>query len=478
MRLRSLRWRIATFYALLLLGAIAVVAIVLVVQLRTILLDEARAKVDLVGTDIAALARNTSILGGLGEALPVEQQLTTTGTLDHWAGPTTFVEIATPAGYPIGKSSNMGSAAFARPSEPRTHALNYRTEHVPLLGDVFIRDELVRYPGLALNVEVAESLTIYDETLGRVRSLIGIVLLLAALVVGAGSIAISSSAVEPIGRLIAAMREIRSDRLSRRLGWLERRDELGLLAQAFDDMLERLEEGFARERQFISDASHELKTPLTVINANAQMLERWADRDPQIRAESLKAIREESGALAAMINGMLVLAKAESGDDLPRRPVALEGVLAEAVRAAHPRAEAKGIKAELHGSNGTGGIEVLGDANLLRQLFSNLVDNAVKFTERGGVDVEVEVEAAADRPWVTVTVTDTGPGIAEADLERVFDRFYRGDASRNRAVPGTGLGLAIARSIARVHGGSIAAAARPQGGTTFRVTLPMLTQRS
>ncbi|MDQ2859108.1 MAG: HAMP domain-containing histidine kinase, partial [Candidatus Eremiobacteraeota bacterium] len=435
MRLRSLRWRIATLYALLLLGAIAVVAIVLVVELRTILLDEARAKVDLVGTDIAALARNTSILGGFGEALPIEQQLTMTETLDHWSGPTTFVEIATPAGYPIGKSSNMGGAAFARPSEPRTHALNYRTEHVPLLGDVFIRDELVRYPGLTLNVEVAESLAIYDETLRRVRTLIAIVLLLAALVVGAGSFAIASSAVEPIGRLIAAMREIRSDRLSRRLGWSDRRDELGLLAQAFDDMLERLEEGFARERQFISDASHELKTPLTVINANAQMLERWADREPVVRAESLRAIREESGELAAMINGMLVLAKAESGDDLPRRPVALEDVLAEAVRAARPRAEAKGITAELHASTGRGGIEVLGDANLLRQLFSNLVDNAVKFTEHGGVDVDVE--AAADDPWVRVTVADTGSGIAEAELERVFDRFYRADASRNRAVPGT-----------------------------------------
>lgn len=462
----------------MLVGVIAVVAIVLTFQLRTILLDEARVKIDRIGADISNVVRGNSLLSAVGDALPVDEQLTATGSLDHWSSPTTYVEIDTPSGYPVAKSTNMGGATFEQIVAVRATAIAYRVETRPDLGDVLVRDEFVRYPGVAVIVEVGESLAVYDETVARVLALLLVVVALAAAFVVAGSFAVAASALEPIARLGAAMGEIRSDRLSRRLGWNDRGDELGALARSFDAMLDRLEDGFARERQFISDASHELKTPLTVINANAQMLERWADRDPQIRAESLKAIREESGALAAMINGMLVLAKAESGDDLPRRPVALEGVLAEAVRAAHPRAEAKGLTAELHGSDGTSGIEVLGDANLLRQLFSNLVDNAVKFTERGGVDVEVEVEAAADRPWVTVTVTDTGPGIAEADLERVFDRFYRGDASRNRAVPGTGLGLAIARSIARVHGGSIAAAARPQGGTTFRVTLPMLTQRS
>jgi heavy metal sensor kinase len=347
----------------------------------------------------------------------------------------------------------------------------YRVEQRPQLGTVLVRDELIMYPGVELIVQVGESLQIFDDTLARIRILLAIVLALAVIVVGVGSFAIASSAIEPIKRLSEAMGEITSDRLSKRLGWTDRRDELGSLAQSFDAMLDRLEEGFARERQFISDASHELKTPLTVINANAQMLERWADRDPDVRADSLRAIREESGALAAMVNGMLLLAKAESGDDIPREPLDLVPVVADAVRIARPRAEEKGLALNLHGNGET---PVLGDANLLRQLVTNLIDNAVKFTETGAIDVYVE--HAAER--ATVTVADTGVGIDDESLERIFDRFFRTDVSRNRAVPGTGLGLAIVRSIARVHDGVVTATRRPSGGTSFALSLPAFTPPS
>jgi heavy metal sensor kinase len=472
LKVRSLRWRIANFYALLLLGVIAIVTVVLIVQLRTILLDEARAKIDRVGTDIASVVRGTSVLNSLGEnGLPIEDELTTTGYLDHWSGPTTFVEIDTPAGYTQGKSTNMGGASFARTVAFRSQLVIYRVEDRPLLGSVLVRDELFRYPGVNLIVQVGESLAIYDETLQRIRNLLAIVLVLAAVVVVTGSFAIASSAIEPIKRLNAAMGEISSDRLSARLGWSDRRDELGSLAQSFDAMLDRLEDGFARERQFISDASHELKTPLTVINANAQMLERWADRDSQIRADSLRAIREESASLAAMVNGMLLLAKAESGDDLPREPVDLEHVVVEAVRIAQPRADEKGLEVTLHSDPNA---RVLGDANLLRQLVTNLLDNAIKFTDSGSIDVTVE--RSGDRS--VVTVRDTGVGLDEESLERAFDRFFRADASRNRAVPGTGLGLAIVRSIARVHDGVVTASPRPGGGTAFALSLPTFTTLS
>jgi signal transduction histidine kinase len=350
----------------------------------------------------------------------------------------------------------------------------YRTESVAGLGDVLVRDELIHYPGVELIVQVGESLTIYEETLQRIQLLLALVVVLAAIVVVGASFAVASSAIEPINRLIAAMKEIRAERLSPRLGWTNRGDEIGALAESFDAMLERLEAAFARERQFISDASHELKTPLTVINANAQMLERWADRDSEIRADSLRAIREESASLAAMVNGMLLLGKAESGDDVPREPVVLDAVVADAIRIARPRADDKGLKLDLRGPAQADGVVVFGNANLLRQLFTNLIDNAIKFTERGSVEVELDATDGA----ATVRVLDTGVGIDEEALGRVFDRFYRTDVSRNRQIPGTGLGLAIVRSIARVHDGRVEAARRPGGGTIFRVTLPTLTQLS
>ena len=469
MKFRSLRWRIAAFYALLLLGVIGAVSVVLTVQLRTILLDEARAKIDSVGTDISQLVRGQSALSAIGDALPVEQELTATGSLDHWAGPTTFVEVDTVKGYPEAKSTNMGGATLGTPAADGKDAVTYKIENRPGLGDVMVRQELIRYPGVALYVQVGESLAIYSETIRRIRELLLIVLALAALVVVAGSVAIASSAVEPIGRLNAAMGEIRSDRLSRRLGWTDRNDELGSLAHSFDAMLDRLEDGFARERQFISDASHELKTPLTVINANAQMLQRWADRDPQIREESLRAIGDESASLASMVNGMLLLAKAESGDDIPREPVALANVVADAVRGARPRAEEKGLALEFDAAADAGeGPTVLGDPKLLGQLFTNLIDNAIKFTEAGSVAVSLD---ATDGRAV-VEIRDTGVGIDAEAMGRVFDRFYRADPSRNRAIPGTGLGLAIVRSIARVHDGTVTVGQRPEGGSVFRVSLP------
>jgi signal transduction histidine kinase len=171
------------------------------------------------------------------------------------------------------------------------------------------------------------------------------------------------------------------------------------------------------------------------------------------------------------VNGMLLLAKAESGDDIPREPVSLETVVSDAVRATQPRAEEKGLALGFERPRGAEATSVLANPNLLRQLFTNLIDNAIKFTEEGAVDVSLAVRPGE----ATVSISDTGIGIEEEALERVFDRFFRTDASRNRAVPGTGLGLAIVRSIARIHGGRVTAGRRPGGGTTFDVSLPTLT---
>jgi len=147
--------------------------------------------------------------------------------------------------------------------------------------------------------------------------------------------------------------------------------------------------------------------------------------------------------------------------------------VAEAIGATRGRANDKGLELAYQPSPSATRAAVLGDAGLLRQLVTNLIDNAIKFTKRGRIDVTVEVESGEAR--AVIAVADTGSGIDEQSLGRIFDRFYRTDASRNRAIPGTGLGLAIVRSIARVHGGTVTAARRPGGGSEFRVSLPMLT---
>jgi heavy metal sensor kinase len=319
-------------------------------------------------------------------------------------------------------------------------------------------------------VHVAESLDELTRTFEQTRRAIVLILLLAALAVIALSIVLASQAIGPITRLSQAMREIGSERLDLRLRGEERGDEIGELTRSFNDLLARLQEAFARERQFISDASHELKTPLTSINANAQLLLRWGDRDESIRRESLETIRHESAALAEMVNGMLTLAKADRGDEIPKEPVSLSLVAQEALRNAAGRANEKHLTMALEAPEHSPLVE--GDPHLLRQLVSNLVDNAIKFTNEGGVTVRV----GGDQQTAWLEVADTGPGIPEADLPHIFDRFYRADKARSRDVPGTGLGLAIVRSIARVHGGSVEARLAPEGGTVFQASFPRIAQ--
>lgn len=466
---RSLRSRIAIWYTLLLLVTIAVVGIVLGVEARRVVLDGARAATDRVGSDIARIASNSETIGALGDALPADRELALPGNLERWSSPSTFVEIDNRDGYPLAKSSNMGAVAFSSASAPAKKGTSYSVEQTPL-GPILVRAErLSLASGAGLVVKVGVRLDLYYATLDRLRTSLAIVLVVAAVAVVIASFALASSAIKPIDELSRKIGEIGADRLDRRVAWPQRDDEVGRLARSFDAMLARLEESFARERRFISDASHELKTPLTVINANAQLLERWGDRDPAIRSESLQAIVAESSALAVMVNGMLTLAKAESGDAIPRKPVALEEIVTEAVLAARGRAASKGLTLEAENRVPGGHAVVMGEPHLLRQAVTNLVDNALKFTERGRVSVALGIAGGA----ATLDVSDTGIGIDEGALAHIFDRFFRADASHSRAIEGQGLGLAIVRSIVRLHGGTVEAQRQATGGSRFRITLPL-----
>jgi len=434
---------------------------------RSLLLQEAQAGIRVTSDDIARVAEASNALGYYDPATVLDT-LANKEQLDHWAPPNEYVQIDTIAGYPIGKSSDMGDLRI-----PPFHPAAGETERISMFRDtdgtpLLVLDRVLAQKGKPLVVaHVAVRLDIIDREVGRAQTILMAAALVACLAVIVVSIFIARNATDPIVRLTTAMETIGSEQLDRRLRW-HRNDELGKLAATFDAMLDRLQAAFARERQFISDASHELKTPLTVINANAQLIRRWGDRDPVVKAESLDAIVTESSRLAEMVGGMLVLAKADAGDRIPKEPLALAGIIADVVAHASERAAAKGVavRAELPPE----GAVIVGDAPLIRQLVSNLVDNAIKFTEAG------EVVAALERVdgMARISVRDTGVGIEPDAADRLFDRFFRADASHSRAIEGTGLGLAIVRSIARVHGGAVSARARPDGGSIFTVDLPLL----
>jgi two-component system, OmpR family, sensor histidine kinase ArlS len=471
----SLKWKIALGYSALLIVAMTVMSGIIVWRFQQILYDQAATSVNATMKAIVAFAQQSTTPFSLEDSSTGTLQfLFNSSNLATWNSANSYVQVDSSNGYPLAKTANLGSLTIpANPKLSASHDVAFR--QVPLGGRSFlVEDRYLRAGASAAIIHVAEPLDTLQRTFARAREAIAIVLGATAAAVVVFSIVFAAQATTPINELSREMREIGSDRLGiaagkgtlggpRRTG----RDEVGRLAQSFGDLLARLAEAFARERQFISDASHELKTPLTSINANAQMLLRWGDRDEAVRRESLETIVRESADLAAMVNGMLTLAKADRGDEIPKEPLSLAQIASEVSQNAAPRAAEKEIALQF---SHAGTPIVYGDPNLLRQLVGNLVDNAIKFSERGSVKISVGENGAS--AWVDVT--DTGPGIPESELSNIFERFYRADKARSRDVPGTGLGLAIVRSIARVHGGEATVSNAPGGGARFRVLLPRI----
>ena len=297
--------------------------------------------------------------------------------------------------------------------------------------------------------------------------------------------------VRPLERVIDEMEAITDGRsLHRRLAagetTPEEGDELTRLTSTLNAMIGRLESSFGALRRFTADASHELKTPLTVLRAT---VERAMSAPPQ-STEQLVALEEalqEVTRMAALVDSLLTLARFDEGRfDLHREPVALAPLMYDVLETATILGEDAGLTIQLAALEPA---TVLGDETRLRQLFLNLVTNAIKYTPRGGL-VELALRRGAGLvnggDGVQLTVRDTGIGIAAGDLPYIFDRFWRADRARSRrtAVPGPGgmtiverggfgLGLAISQWIAQAHGGTIAVTSRLTRGTTFTVTLPV-----
>jgi signal transduction histidine kinase len=462
----SLRTRIAVSYGALIVTVIVIAAIAINFAFRSILFDQAKLRIAATSEQIVQAvddARNTI---NVFEPVAPSILLTDRPNLDHWAGPSTYVQIDSLRGYPEAKSTNMGSLELAPPTDFRSGDAHFEVLHAADGNDLLVLDRLLRSAGDPIAIaQVAEPLGNVQYVLRRARTILIWSAVGGALLVFAASFVIAGTAIDPILKLTEAMTQIGSDQLDRRIR-STRTDEVGRLAAAFNAMLARLEEAFARERRFISDASHELKTPLTVINANAQLLKRWGNDEPAVRAESLDAIINESEQLAGMVSGMLTLAKADSGDSIPKEPLLLDRLVADVVAHARPRAERKSLVLEAHLP--AAGAIVVGDESLLRQMLSNLIDNAIKFTDSGHIDATLTMRGGS----AIVEVADTGVGIETETAERLFDRFFRSDASHSRTIEGTGLGLAIVRSIARIHGGSVTARRRPGGGSVFEISLP------
>ena len=293
--------------------------------------------------------------------------------------------------------------------------------------------------------------------------------LILALSVG-GAFLVAARATEPLERITKEVVEITDGRsLHRRLQPEESSAELQRLTTQLNEMIGRLEMSFLALRRFTADASHELKTPLAVLRADVER----AMHAPPGSIEQLVALEEglhETARMADLVESLLTLARADEGRfDLMREPVELEPLARDVFETALILGEDAGLTVTMPRAEPC---VVNGDRTRLRQLFLNLITNAIKYTSRGG---EVELQLTATEHEALFTVRDTGIGIAAIDLPNIFDRFYRADRVRSRQAErgGFGLGLSISQWIAQAHGGTLTVQSRLHRGSTFTVTLPL-----
>ena len=289
----------------------------------------------------------------------------------------------------------------------------------------------------------------------------GVLLALAVAIIGGW--VVGREGLVPLSDMAQQATAITERDLAERLTAPNSRDELGRFASAFNGLLDRLATALHSQRQFMADASHELRTPVSVVRTTAQVTLARGQRNEEEYRESLAIVSEQSARLARLVDAMFLLSRAEAeGLPLVPEPLYIDELVVECGRALRVLADANGVTIRTSGATE---VTLSGDNTLLRQMVGNLLDNAVRHAKPGG---SVAVSVSATTSEIAITVEDDGDGIPADQQERVFQRFVRLDPRSS----GAGLGLPIARWIAEAHGGRVIMDSRP-GATCFRVNLPI-----
>lgn len=324
-----------------------------------------------------------------------------------------------------------------------------------VLIDVFIVSSVSDY---------LESLGLRDD--GYIGTLIltsaALILISVAVVSALGSLA-SKSMLSPIRRMIKRIDKISGDNLSTRLDDVDSQDELRELTERINKMLDNLEQSFDRQKKFVSDASHELKTPIAVIQGYSNLLLRWGKSDPAVLDESLESIAREADNMKRIVEQLLLLAKIGRYMFTPEN-VELSAELSSVM-------DGYSLVCKTHKFEFVSNGEIFAklDRNMFTECVRAVIDNAVKYSDE---NTAVTVTLKSEDGYAVIKIADCGQGISEADLPHIFDRFYRCDKSRNRDAHSSGLGLTIAKSIVEMMGGTIEAESELKKGSVFTLRFP------
>jgi signal transduction histidine kinase len=377
------------------------------------------------------------------------------------------VAIIDATGTPL--ASNLDAAILARVRVQDASAPPVSTVRTPS-GAWRVRASRETFEGRPTLLVVACSLDDLERDQRNARDAILLGIPIVLLLAGAGGLWLASVALRPITQMAARASGLATTGVDD-LGPPLRDDELGRLTRAFNGLVARLRAALETQRQFMADASHELRSPVSVIRVAADVALSREHRDEAEYREALAMTAIQSKHLTTLVDDMLLLARADAGG-YPLRLVdlRLRDAIDECCRAISVVAADRQIAVR---SAVTDDVSVVGDEQLLRRLIVNLLQNAVQHTPAGGA---VSVDVQADGRGVRIRVTDSGGGIAEEDRARIFERFVQLDASRRAS--GAGLGLTIARWIAEAHGGTLAVESTGAQGTTFCLVLPVSDPRT
>jgi two-component system, OmpR family, sensor histidine kinase ArlS len=321
-------------------------------------------------------------------------------------------------------------------------------------------NSVIGYLQVAYNLEKSYKFMEILFMLLAVSDALGIVL---SILVG---YAVSRRMLRPIDKITKTAQSISINDLGRRIPAGKADDEITRLAVTFNDMLDRLKDSVDRQGRFVSDASHELRTPVSVILGYAGLLDRGGKNDRKVLQESVDAIKNETIGMHELIEKLLFLARSDgSKTTVSKEPVDLLQLLADVADESRMIAPGKDISVDVFGNPALNA-----DRRMMKQMLRNLVDNSIKFTKPDG-SIAIHAEKAGG-DMVKITVEDNGIGIPSDEIGHIFDRFYRVDKTRAKVTGGSGLGLSIVKSIVDAHGGEISIESTPENGTHVTIFLP------
>lgn len=487
-RLRSVRTRLTLWYTLLLLSTLVIFGVLsyyftgdtLSQNLDRSLMAEARWMRDFIepqaykvkpGRTTPNAIGNTKLPPKIIGPLPPEDDQATQEADEIWSQifrhslqspKKTLIQFLDRRGSIIYRSPSLGPDSLVFPDTIRYNAITLTTSE---LDGQFIRIAATRDRNFTYII--GYPLSDLRDLLDNLYVIFLILIPIALAVSIVGGLALAKKSLQPVDEITRHARRITAENLDQVIAVPNVDDEIGRLGATINNMIRRLHESFARVQQFSADASHELRTPLTVVRGEIELALRTT-KSPDEYRRVLESILEETLRLTSIIDNLLTLAKADQGKahaDLTE--VELHHLVEELYEDSVILAEGKNIALTMKSNTP---ITIVGDRGRLRQLFLNLVDNAVKYTPQGG-SVTLSLERRDNA--AVFEVVDTGVGIPESELGKIFDRFYRVDKARSRDLGGTGLGLSIARWIAELHRGTITVTSELHKGSTFTVTLPV-----